>query len=167
MSRSKKISSEKVTVSDDKTMVETKSETAEALLFDDDGCVILRKDLFYEWRCASGEISRINSEAKLCSYEIDKALEAQPALRKLINDKASLAQSLSIARVEHQRVLEKLASYIGVASMKNISLDEKTGRVHNFDNNEHSPRIVIPPAPLNPKAKTKTKKLGVHDDSTS
>lgn len=122
---------------------------------DQDGCLILRGELFWKWRAVSESITRIDSDLRLRSHEVDKALDANPELRKLLNDRASLVQESATARVEYQRILVTLEEHFGFP-MKDVSIDDQTGRVHTLEAGVAVPKKIK--ASSKSKTKTKTRK---------
>ena len=120
---------------------------------DDDGCIVLRGALFWEWRALVEQMQRIDSDLKLRSHEVDKALDEHPALRTLLNERAALVHASGTSRIEYQHVLARLEEHFGFP-MKNVSIDDQTGRVHTVN----GPDDTAPTPKKLSKTKPKTRK---------
>jgi len=136
-----------------KTVKKTKVTKAAtpAQTMDQDGCLVLQGELFWKWKAADSEQRYVSSAIQLKQKEIDAILDKYPDVKALLGDKNSLIQRSIVAQNEMRNVLAGLEEHLGM-SMKNVSIDDTTGKVFILSATGGEP------APVKPKARSKKNK---------
>lgn len=128
-----------------------KKPVADAAPVDQEGCLVLRGELFWKWKAADSEQRYVVEALKVKQAELDDLLDKYPDVKALLGERSSLIQRSAAVQVEVRNVNTELEKYLGIP-MKNVSIDDHTGRVfqHNSTGGE--------PVPVKPKARSKKNK---------
>jgi hypothetical protein len=120
---------------------------------DQEGCLILRGELFWKWKAADSEQRYVVEALKVKQAEFDALLDQYPEVKAALGERTALIQRSVAVQVEVRNVNTELEKYLGIP-MKNVSIDDQTGRVfqHNSTGGE--------PVPVKPKARSKKNKVG-------
>jgi len=113
---------------------------------DEEGFLILKGELFWKWRALSEVIQRLAADLQLHAQQIDKLLEPHPEIRELFNKRASLNTQMLVARGEYSSLLGELEAHLGFP-MKNVSIDDVSGRVHRLEEGAPAAPAAEAPAP--------------------
>jgi hypothetical protein len=120
---------------------------------DQDGCLILQGELFWKWKAADSEIRYVAEALKVNQTEIEVLLDKYPDVKAVFGTKTSLIQRSLSSQTEMRHVQAELEKYLGM-SMKNVSIDDQTGRVF-LHHPEGEPVPVKPKAAKSVKSKKK------------
>jgi hypothetical protein len=95
--------------------------------------LVLRGELFWKWKALHTALAHCDAEIKARTPLIDQMLDQYPELKKLIGERTAYVQQRMTAMHEYSAVQAELETHFGF-SMKNVSIDDVTGRVHRLEN---------------------------------
>lgn len=132
---------------------------------DNEGFLVLQGELFWKWRAVAESVQRVDAEYKLKNAEVEAVLTAHPEVARVLGERAGLMQQSVTARQEYMRVQADLEAHFGFP-MKNVSIDDVSGRVHRLDAPEPAPPVTngvnghakAPKEPTTAKKKSPPKK---------
>lgn len=119
---------------------------------DDDGVLVLQGELFWKWRALDADIRRTKIEADAKQAAIDAEIAKLPELKRLIDERHGLVREHAQHSLEMRSVHAEMEKLLGV-EVKNISVDDKTGRVHVLA----ADGTPSPAKPAKPRAKLSKK----------
>jgi hypothetical protein len=128
------------------------TEVSKELTYDDEGCLVLKGELFWKWKAVHESVQRCDAEIKLRTPMIDALLETMPELKKLLGERAMFIQQSMTMRGEYKNVLATLEEHFGFP-MTNVSIDDLTGRVHRLEPEAPAPSPSVKNG-VNKKTKT-------------
>ncbi len=99
---------------------------------DEQGFTVLKGELFWKWRTADTENTNADLALKLKTAEIDRMLEKYPEIQKVLNERIALVNNSLIKQQQLRAVLAEVEAHLGI-SLKAVSIDDQTGRVHVHD----------------------------------
>ena len=133
-----------------KAAKKTAKTSAASVPVDDEGCLVLRGELFWKWKAADSEVRYVAEALKVKQNELQVLLDKYPDVKAVFEERTSLLQRSVVSQNEMRHVQASLEEYLGM-SMKDVSIDDQTGRVFLHSGGG--------PAPVKPKAlKPKKKK---------
>jgi hypothetical protein len=100
--------------------------------------VTLKGELFWKYRAVDSDYVRIQHQLKAANDEIAVFIEKTPDLKDIFARRAELLNQSSVAQTELQECLQAIEKRIGM-SLKNCSIDDKTGVVHTLKDGENIP----------------------------
>lgn len=96
---------------------------------DEEGFRILQGELFFRWKAADNEVLNTELSLKLKQIEVDALLEKHPEVQNALNQRQYIITRSVQAQADRQKVYKDIEAHLGI-SLKNVSIDDVSGRVH-------------------------------------
>jgi len=99
---------------------------------DEEGFLVLKGELFFRWKAADNEVLNTELSLKLKQIEVDALLEKYPEVQSALNQRQYIITRSVQAQAERAKVYKDIEAHFGI-SLKNVSIDDVSGRVHIHD----------------------------------